>query len=164
MKRFGADRIKNTVAALGLDDMEQVRSRMFSRSVESAQKKVEGNNYDMRKNLLDYDNIVSEQRKTIYARRNNILDAEDVHPMILDMIKNYIDILIEEHIAPEGYLTDEDLDDILDVTNHQLLRKNKIHLDELSGKKESEVFDIISEKVIEEYEDKISTVPKELVR
>ena len=163
MKRFGADRIKNTVAALGLDDMEQVRSRMFSKSVESAQKKVEGNNYDMRKNLLDYDNIVSEQRKTIYARRNNILDAEDVHPMILDMIKNFIDILIEEHIAPEGYLTDADLDDILDVTNHQLLRKNKIHLDELSGKKESEVFDIISEKVIEEYEEKISIAPKELV-
>ena len=163
MKRFGADRIKNTVAALGLDDMQQVRSKMFSKSVESAQKKVEGNNYDMRKNLLDYDNIVSEQRKTIYARRNNILDAEDVHPLIIDMIKNFIDILIEEHIAPEGYLTDADLDDILDVTNHQLLRKSKIHLDELSGKKESEVFDIISEKVIEEYEEKISIAPKELV-
>jgi preprotein translocase subunit SecA len=71
MKRFGADKIKNRVKSLGLDEMEQVRSKMFTKQVESAQKKVEGNNYDLRKNLLDYDNIVSEQRKIIYQISNS---------------------------------------------------------------------------------------------
>ncbi len=147
MHRFGADRVKNMVQSLGLDDMEQVRSKMFTKSVESAQKKVEGNNYDMRKNLLDYDNIVSEQRKIIYERRNEILDSEDIHQIIIDILNDYIDELIEAHIAPEGYLTNSDMDGICDAVNHNLLKKEKIRPEDLYGKKEDEVFAILSERV-----------------
>lgn len=163
MHRFGADRVKNMVQSLGLDDMEQVRSKMFTKSVESAQKKVEGNNYDMRKNLLDYDNIVSEQRKIIYERRNEILDSEDIHQIIIDILNDYIDELIEAHIAPEGYLTNADMDGISDAVNHNLLKKEKIRPDDLYGKKEDEVFEILSERVIKDYEEKIEIVPKEIV-
>ncbi len=163
MHRFGADRVKNMVQSLGLDDMEQVRSKMFTKSVESAQKKVEGNNYDMRKNLLDYDNIVSEQRKIIYERRNEILDSEDIHQIIIDILNDYIDELIEAHIAPEGYLTNSDMDGICDAVNHNLLKKEKIRPEDLYGKKEDEVFAILSERVIKDYEEKIEIVPKEIV-
>ena len=162
MRRFGADRIKNLVKSLGLDEMEQVRSKTFTKSVESAQKKVEGNNYDLRKNLLDYDNIVSEQRKIIYERRNEILDTEDIHSIILDMIRDHIDVLIESHIEPEGYLTDEDLEGIIDTVNHTLIKNSKIKLDEVKGLKEDDVFNLISERVIEDYENKISIVPEEI--
>ena len=155
MHRFGADKVKGMVQSLGLDEMEQVRSKMFTKSVESAQKKVEGNNYDMRKNLLDYDNIVSEQRKIIYERRNEILDSENIHEIILDIIKDYIDELIDSHIAPEGYLTDSDMDGICDAVNHNLLKKEKIRQEDLYGKKEDEVFEILSERVIKDYEEKI---------
>ena len=164
LRRFIPESVKEMVKNLGLDDMQQIRNKMFSRSVESAQKKVEGNNYDMRKNLLDYDNIVSEQRKILYERRNKILDAEDIHSVVSDMIKNHIDALIESHIAPEGYLTDQDLDDILDAVNHNLLKKTKIHLDEVQGKTEDEVFDILSEKVLSDYDNKVSLVPDEIVK
>ena len=75
LRRFVPEKVKDLVKNLGLDDIEQVRLGTVSRSIESAQKKVEGNNYDMRKNLLDYDNIVSEQRKIIYERRNEVLDS-----------------------------------------------------------------------------------------
>ena len=163
MHRFGADKVKNLVQSLGLDEMEQVRSKMFTRSVESAQKKVEGNNYDLRKNLLDYDNIVSEQRKIIYERRNEILDSEDIHSIILDIINDYIDELIESHIAPEGYLTDADLESICDAVNHNLIKRDKIKVEDLVGKKEDDVFEFLSERVINDYEDKIAIVPKELV-
>lgn len=163
MHRFGADRVKNMVQSLGLDDMEQVRSKMFTKSVESAQKKVEGNNYDMRKNLLDYDNIVSEQRKIIYERRNEILDSEDIHQIIIDILNDYIDELIEAHIAPEGYLTNSDMDGICDAVNHNLLKKEKIRPEDLYGKKEDEVFAILSGRVIKDYEEKIEIVPKEIV-
>ena len=155
MHRFGADKVKGMVQSLGLDEMEQVRSKMFTKSVESAQKKVEGNNYDIRKNLLDYDNIVSEQRKIIYERRNEILDSENIHEIILDIIKDYIDELIDSHIAPEGYLTDSDMDGICDAVNHNLLKKEKIRQEDLYGKKEDEVFEILSERVIKDYEEKI---------
>jgi len=164
MHRFGADRVKGMIQSLGLDEMEQVRSKMFTKSVESAQKKVEGNNYDMRKNLLDYDNVVSEQRKIIYERRNQILDEENIHPIIIDMIKDHIDALIESHIAPEGYLTDDDLNGIMDTVNNNLLKKSKLKLEELTGLKEDKVFDIISERVLADYEEKISIVPEEITR
>ena len=164
MRRFGADRIKGMVQSLGLDEMEQVRSKMFTKSVESAQKKVEGNNYDLRKNLLDYDNVVSEQRKIIYERRNEILDTEDIHPIILDMIKDHIDALINSHIEPEGYLTDSDLEGIVDTVNHNLVKKSKLEAKDLKGKTDDEVFAIISEAVINDYEEKIAVIPEELVR
>ena len=163
MKRFGADRIKGMVQSLGLDEMEQVRSKMFTRSVESAQKKVEGNNYDMRKNLLDYDNIVSEQRKIIYERRNEVLDSENIHGIVLDMIKDHIDEVLEAHIEPEGYLTDYDYEHILDYVNHNLIKTQKIKMDDVKGKSLDEAFEVISNRVIEDYEEKLEIIPEEVV-
>ena len=162
MKRFGADKVKGMVAALGLDEMQQVRSKMFSKSVESAQKKVEGNNYDSRKNLLDYDNIVSEQRKIIYERRNEILDSENIHSIILDTINDHLDMVIESHIEPEGYLTAKDLEDIVEYVNN-FIKKDKIKLEEVAGKNDNDVFALISARVIETYEEKISIIPEEIV-
>jgi preprotein translocase subunit SecA len=164
MHRFGADRIKGMVQRLGLDDMQQLTSRTFTKSVETAQKKVEGNNYDMRKSLLDYDNIVSEQRNIIYARRNEILDTEDIHHIILDIINDYIDEILDSHLAPEGYLTNADMDAISEIVNHNLIKKDKIKPEDLYGKKEDEVFDILSKRVIADYEDKLSVVPVEIVK
>ena len=163
LKRFVPDSIKTAVQNLGLDDMEQIRSKMFTKSVESAQKKVEGNNYDMRKNLLDYDNVVSQQRQVIYKRRNEVLDSEDIHSVVLDFIRDYLDDMIHSHLAPEGYLTDADIDGILDAVNPSI-RHGKFQVEDLSGKSEDEVYDLISEKIIEEYEKKISIVPEEIVR
>lgn len=164
MHRFGADKVKGMVQSLGLDEMEQVRSKMFTKSVETAQKKVEGNNYDLRKNLLDYDNIISEQRKIIYERRNEILETKDIHHIILDIINDYIDELLDAHIEPEGYLTDADLTSIIDIVNHNLLKTSKIKLEEVSGLKEDDIFNILSERIISDYEDKIAIVPEDIVR
>ena len=164
LRRFVPEKVKDLVKNLGLDDIEQVRLGTVSRSIESAQKKVEGNNYDMRKNLLDYDNIVSEQRKIIYERRNEVLDSEDIHPIVLDMFKDHIEALIDSHIDPEGYLTDEDKSSILDTVNHTLLKKTKISEDEVKGLNDDETYELICEKVIADYEEKISVVPEEIVK
>ena len=163
LKRFVPDSIKAAVKNLGLDDMEQVRSKMFTKSVESAQKKVEGNNYDMRKNLLDYDNVVSKQRMVIYERRNEVLDSEDIHSVVLDFIRDYLDDMIHSHLAPEGYLTDADIEGILDAVNPSI-KHDKFRVEDLSGKSEDEIYNIISEKIIEEYEHKISIVPENIVQ
>ena len=100
MRRFGTDRIKTMIQNLGYDETMPIRSKMFSKSIESAQKKVEGNNYDMRKSLLDYDNIVSEQRKIVYKKRNEILDAENMTSISEDTLRDYADEFVDSHIAP----------------------------------------------------------------
>ncbi len=162
MRRFGTDKVKTMIQNMGYDDTMPIRSKMFSRSIESAQKKVEGNNYDMRKNLLDYDNIVSEQRKIIYERRNQILDTDDIDTITTETFKDYVDEFVDGHIAPEGYLTDNDLDAICTNFNSNLLKKNTIELNNIKGKNEDDVIDYISNIVVDDYENKLKDVPKEI--
>jgi len=90
---------------------------MVSNSIENAQKKVEGNNFDMRKSLLDYDNVVNEQRTIIYERRNEILDNENIHDSVIEIFKNTIANLVDNHIEPEGYITEDDKSEIVEFVN-----------------------------------------------
>ncbi len=163
MRRFGTDKIKIMVQNLGLPDGQAIQNKMLSRSIETAQKKVEGNNYDMRKHLLDYDNIISEQRVIIYRKRNELLDAETERELILDTFKNHIDDLVEKHIAPEGKLTKADNTDIVEYVNLNLLRRNKLALDDIDKKKVDEVESLIFNRVCEEYENKVEEFPSEVI-
>ncbi len=162
MRRFGTDKIKTMIQSVGYNDAEPIRSKMFSKSVESAQKKVEGNNYDYRKSLLDYDNIVSEQRKIIYARRNEILDSEDVESITLETFNDYVDAFVDDHIAPEGFLTEKDLEDITVNFNNNILKNNKFNVQDITDKTEDEVINFINDLVKKDFEEKISTLPKEI--
>jgi len=155
MVRFGADRAKNLLASAGFKDDVSIRNKMLSGSIESAQKRVEGNNYDMRKTLLQFDDVINQQREIMYERRNEILDSESVHDRILESFKNYVSDLVYDHVAPEGSLTDNDISEILEATNAKLL-KNKLLSVEIEGKKAEEIIDYIYNKVIEEYDEKTS--------
>jgi len=162
MRRFGADKIKTMIQSVGYDETQPIRSKMFSKSVETAQKKVEGNNYDMRKTLLDYDNIVSEQRKIIYEKRNEILDTDDIHSLIIEIFKDYVFEFVDSHMAPEGYLTENDLKAIENNFN-TILKNQKLDLSNYKDKKEQETIDYVTEIVIKDYEEKIKDVPKEML-
>ena len=162
MRRFGTDKIKTMIQSVGYDETQPIRSKMFSKSVETAQKKVEGNNYDMRKTLLDYDNIVSEQRKIIYEKRNEILDTDDIHSLIIEIFKDYVFEFVDSHMAPEGYLTENDLKAIENNFN-TILKNQKLDLSNYKDKKEEETIDYVTEIVIKDYEEKIKDVPKEML-
>ena len=116
----------------------------------------------MRKSLLDYDNIVSEQRKIIYERRNELIDSENIHEISIDTIKDFIDTLIDKHIAPEGYLTDKDYEQIVTHVNSNLL-KNDIKVDDIIAKTPEEVGEKISKYVIDELNEKIKDIPNEII-
>ena len=161
MRRFGTDKIKNMLQTLGITDDQAIRSKTFTRSIESAQKKVEGNNFDMRKSLLDYDDIMNEQRDIIYERRNEILDNEDIHNRIIETLKNNISYLIDSHIEPEGYLTDEDLKEIVEYYNANLT-KDDISIEDITNKSEEEIVEFLSEKTLKAYELKLEEIPKEV--
>lgn len=163
MRRFGTDKIKMMVQSLGLGEDQAIQNKMLSKSIETAQKKVEGNNYDTRKHLLDYDNIISEQRVIIYRKRNELLDAETEREIILDTFRNHIADVVEKHIAPEGKLTKEDNETIVDFVNNNLLRKTTISVEDISGKKIADVEDIIYKAVATEYETKTGEFPSEVI-
>ncbi len=159
MRMFGTDRIKQIVKSLGMTEDQAIRSKAITRSIETAQKKVEGNNFDMRKSLLDYDNVVNEQRTIIYERRNEILDNENIHETIIEIFKNTIDNLVESHIEPEGYLTDDDKSEIIEYINTNYLKDKLMSSQDLKEKNEEEMKEILAERILKDYEKKISIAP-----
>ena len=160
MVRFGSDRISSMMEGLGIGD-QAIRSKAFTKSIESAQKRVEGNNFDIRKNLLQYDDVMNNQRTIIYEKRNKILDNESIHEMVLTTFRHHIEDLVKSHLAPEGALVEEDYKEITEFANENLLRKD-IKLKEIEGLSDSEVIDLLSKKVIEEYENKLKDIPQEV--
>ena len=123
MVRFGSDRISSMMEGLGIGD-QAIRSKAFTKSIESAQKRVEGNNFDIRKNLLQYDDVMNNQRTIIYEKRNKILDNESIHEMVLTTFRHHIEDLVKSHLAPEGALVEEDYKEIVEFANENLLRKD----------------------------------------
>ncbi len=159
MRRFGTERIKNMLISMGIDENQAIRSKALTKSIESAQKKVEGNNFDYRKSLLDYDNVLNEQREIVYAKRNTILDEESIHDKIIETFKNTIDNLVMSHIPPENCLTDNDLEEITEYVNTNFLKNQNLTKKELEDKKETEVSDYIFDLIIKDYEKKMICSP-----
>ena len=161
MIRFGSERIKDILQNTGIDDGMVIRSKMFSRSVASAQKRVEGNNYDMRKSVLQYDDVMNKQRELIYGKRNNILDSESIHEEVLKSIYNHIADTVESHLDEHEHLGEEDIKDILEYVNSNLLRK-KINEKFFEDKDADQIIDGINDLVVKEYEAKIKDLPEEV--
>ncbi len=159
MRRFGTDSIKNMLARLGIDENQAIRSKALTKSIETAQKKVEGNNYDIRKTLLDYDNVLNEQREIIYSRRNEILESESIHESILDVFKNTITNLVESHYSKEGVINDDDKKELVEYINANYLKNNALKLADVKDLKNDELIDYIYNLVIKDYEKKMIDSP-----
>ncbi len=160
MVRFGSDRIGSMMQNMGLGE-QAIKSKTFTRSIETAQKRVEGNNFDIRKQLLQYDDVMNNQREIIYKKRNEILDEDSIHEMVLSTFRHHIEDLVNSHLVPDGILREEDKKDIVEFANENLLKKDIKEKDVMSLEAE-EIIDKISKQVIEEYEAKISEIPEEI--
>ena len=161
MIRFGTDRAKALLQRVGFTDDQSISLKMLSNSIETAQKRVEGNNFDIRKNLLEYDNVVNEQREIIYEKRNEILDSESIHDVIIKLFNDLITHLVESHLD-NGSLNGQNLNEILEFINGKLLRK-AITLDDVEGMDYNQIIDYICAKIVLEYEAKVESVPKEIM-
>lgn len=102
MRIFASDRVKNFMKALGMQAGEAIEHRMVTNAIEKAQRKVEGRNFDIRKQLLEYDDVANEQRKVIYHMRNSLLAAENIGDTIVEFRKEVLDATISQHIAPQS--------------------------------------------------------------
>lgn len=102
MRIFGSERISNMMQKVGMEEGEAIESRLVSRVIENAQRKVEGHNFDIRKQLLEYDDVANEQRKLVYSERNELMSAEDVSDNIAEMREDVIESVVDRSIPPQS--------------------------------------------------------------
>ncbi|CAM4393597.1 preprotein translocase subunit SecA [Saccharibacillus endophyticus] len=163
MKRFGADNVLNMMERLGFEEDQPIESRMITRAVESAQKRVEGNNFDTRKVVLQYDDVMNQQRGVIYKQRMELLEADNVKQIVLDMIRGTIERIVEAHTGddiPENW----ELQEVADYINAKLLEEGEITRDELWGKEASEITEYLYDKVQQRYDEREASLGEAMVR
>ena len=161
MVRFGTDGLKNMLIRLGFEETEAITSKRFTKGLSSAQKRVEGNNFDIRKNLLQYDDVMNNQREIMYAKRNEILDSESIHDSILVAVENHVTDVVKSKLIDSEKLTKEDLQEIVEYFN-TLLRED-IKFDEIASMDSDAIIYFVKEKILSEYQEKIKELPTEVV-
>lgn len=155
MRRFGTDRIKVVLERMNLaEDDTVIKSKMLTRQVESAQRRVEGNNYDTRKQVLQYDDVMREQREIIYANRREVITAErDLGPELKGMIKRTIKRAVDAHSRSDKNTAAEA---IVNFARSALLDEEAITVSELRGLKEAEIKELLYGRALAVYEQQIA--------
>jgi preprotein translocase subunit SecA len=164
MRRFGSENIMAMMDRLGMDDSQPIQSKIVSKAVESAQKRVEGNNFDARKQLLQYDDVLREQREIIYRQRFQVLDSENLRDIVEKMIQSVIERVVQAHTPEEEAPEDWNLKGIIDYVNANLLPEGDVTVNDLRGKEPEEMIELIWEKVKARYDEKESRIPAEQMR
>ena len=165
MRRFGSDNMKSMMERLGMDDTQPIQSKMVSKAVESAQKRVEGNNFDARKQLLEYDDVLRQQREIIYAQRNEVLESDNLRSIVEEMIRSSL----SRNVAAHTLNSDEseetsDFQSLLDYINGNLLQEGVLSLNDLQGKDNDALIELILAKVKEHYDEKEAQLGEEQMR
>lgn len=158
MKRFGSERLKGIFERLNMSE-EAIESRMLTRQVEAAQKRVEGNNYDTRKQVLQYDDVMREQREIIYAQRYDVITADrDLAPEIQAMIKRTIERVVDGHARAKQ---DEKLEAILNFAKYNLLPEDSITMEDLSGLSDKAIKEELFHRALQVYDSQVSKLRDE---
>ena len=158
MKRFGSERLKGVFERLNMSD-EAIESRMLTRQVEAAQKRVEGNNYDTRKQVLQYDDVMREQREIIYAQRYDVITADrDLAPEIHAMIQRTINRIVDNHARSKQ---DEKLEAILNFAKYNLLPEDSISLSDLEGLSDQAIKDELYQRALKVYDSQVAKLRDE---
>ncbi len=158
MKRFGSERLKGIFERLNMSE-EAIESRMLTRQVEAAQKRVEGNNYDTRKQVLQYDDVMREQREIIYAQRYDVITADrDLAPEIQAMIKRTIGRVVDGHARAKQ---DEKLEAILNFAKYNLLPEDSITIEDLSGLSDKAIKEELFQRALQVYDSQVSKLRDE---
>lgn len=164
MRRFGSERMQGMMERLGMGDDQPIESKLISKSVESAQKRVEGNNFDARKQLLQFDDVMRQQREIIYKQRFEVLDSEDLSGDIKEMIKGVIERTVQVH-APENEIPEEwDLKGIVDHMNGTIFNVGDFTEEDLKGLESDEIIELLENKAMEKYARKEEAFTSEQMR
>lgn len=137
MRLFGSDSIRGIMDRLGVDEDEPIESPLVSRAIESAQRKVESRNFEARKNVLDYDDVMNQQREVIYAQRRRILEETDVHPIVEQMVEDVVKALVGAHCPDNADPEDWDRPALLQAAEQFFLPPGGLTPEDLQGEEAS---------------------------
>ena len=159
MRLFGSERLMKVFTSLGVAENEQIEHKMLSNAIEKAQEKIEFNNFGIRKNLLDYDQVNNEQREIIYKERRQVLDGENmrdaIYKMITDIVDNAVDMCFSDDVDAEEW----DLNEFNTVLR-QIIPIEPLTPEKVKGKKKNEMKHLIKEEAVKLYEAKESEFPE----
>ncbi|CAC5891122.1 protein export cytoplasm protein SecA ATPaseRNA helicase [Staphylococcus aureus] len=150
MIRFGSERLQKMMSRLGVDDSTPIESKMVSRAVESAQKRVEGNNFDARKRILEYDEVLRKQREIIYNERNSIIDEEDSSQVVDAMLRSTLQRSINYYINTAD--DEPEYQPFIDYINDIFLQEGDITEDDIKGKDAEDIFEVVWAKIEAAYQ------------
>ncbi len=170
MRIFAADRIENLMKTLNVEETMPIESKFLTKMIESSQKKVEGRNFSIRKNVLNYDDVMNKQREIIYDQRAKVLNGDDLHDSILKMIKDLVESTVDRFLLEDGEdkenwnlvaLKEYFLDWITTEDDFKDLEEDSDKLDEIT---KQEITDKLTERALKNYADKEAQYGEEVIR
>ena len=164
MRLFGSDRIKNWMEKLGVEDDVPIEHSWITKGIENAQQKVEGHHFDIRKNVLQYDDTMNEQRRIIYEERSRILRGEELKPHILGFVGEITDDLLHEFASTEVQPAEWDLEGLANALNEQFTPPSPMKSGDLAGATVDEMRDLVMNRATEVYDAKEARLGSELMR
>lgn len=164
MRLFGSEKIMKLVETLGMEEDMTIEHSLLSKSIENAQKKVEGRNFDIRKHVLQYDNVMNKQREVIYSQRRQVLLGEDIKGNIIEMITEMIDSAVASYTVGSEFAEEWDIKGLLDYLHSIFLPKNAFSMEELLKYTRDELREAMTNKAVQIYEYKESQIDVEVMR
>ena len=159
MRLFGSERLMSVFNTLGVEEGEQIQHKMLSNAIEKAQEKIESNNFGIRKNLLEYDQVMNEQREIIYEERRRVLDGENMRDSIFHMINDYLENTVDMIVSSDQDYEDFDLND-LNRTILTTIPMQPITKEDVKGMSQKQLKHMLKERAVKAYEAKEAEFPE----
>ena len=160
MRLFGSEKLMSVFSTLGVEEGEQIEHKMLSSAIEKAQKKIENNNFGIRKNLLEYDQVMNEQREIIYSERRRVLDGESMRDTIYNMITEYVENTVDRYVSPDVDQEEWDLKE-LEVALHDVIPQLPLpSIKEAQDMQQKELKHLLKERAVKAYEAKEAEFPE----
>ena len=164
LRIFGGDNIKKFMEKMGLEEDEEIRSSMVSSAIQKAQKRVEERNFDIRKYVLEYDDVMNQQRKVVYEQRRKILEGQDMKDQILNMVDMLINHGLETYANPKLYPEEWDFDALIKYCEKYFLAPGEVKLDEIENMSREEIGRKLMDIANETYEAREKSIGSSMMR
>ncbi|WP_411333938.1 preprotein translocase subunit SecA [Metabacillus indicus] len=164
MRRFGSENMMAMMDRLGMDDSQPIQSKIVTKAVESAQKRVEGNNFDARKQLLQYDDVLRQQREVIYKQRFDVIDSENLRTIVESMVSSTVERVVAMYTPREELPEDWNLEGLIDYLNANLLEEGTFTVNDFKGKESEEISELVLDKTKARYNEKEEAFGEEQMR
>jgi len=164
MKRFGAENIMAMMDRLGMEEDQPIESKLITRAIESAQRRVEGNNFDVRKVVLQYDDVMNQQREIIYKQRREVLESENIREIAEGMIKSVIERVVKAHCPGDQIPEEWELEEVATFVNNTFLQEGQLTDKDIWGKEQDEVIEYVQEVVSKRYDEREQQIGPEFMR